>query len=153
MSKNRLISIVVAAIIAWAFGTGQFSGNNGGQNASQNTAGTGSKAGTSQRNQVGIKGNEVALASLPKEAKNVVKLIYQGGPFPYRKDGTTFQNREKRLPDKKRGYYREYTVKTPGERTRGARRIVAGGPKSRPDAMYYTSDHYRSFKRIVGVSQ
>jgi ribonuclease T1 len=77
-------------------------------------------------------------------------LIYQGGPFKYDKDGTVFGNREKLLPNRQRGYYREYTVKTPGERSRGARRIVCGGLQPRaPDACFYTDDHYASFRQIV----
>ena len=83
---------------------------------------------------------------LPPEALETLSLIRRGGPFPYRKDGSTFHNREKRLPLKGRGYYREYTVPTPGERTRGARRIVTGGKP--PTVYYYTADHYRSFRRI-----
>lgn len=84
--------------------------------------------------------------ALPPEAVDVLGLIQRGGPFPYRKDGSTFQNREKRLPMAPRGYYREYTVPTPGERTRGARRIVTGGHP--PEVYYYTPDHYRSFRKI-----
>jgi ribonuclease T1 len=73
-----------------------------------------------------------------------------GGPFPYEKDGTTFFNRERLLPSQTRGYYREYTVKTPGARNRGARRIVCGGKEpTRPDSCYYTADHYASFRRIT----
>lgn len=83
---------------------------------------------------------------LPPEAVETIALIRQGGPFPYRKDGTVFQNRERLLPQKPRGYYREYTVKTPGARDRGARRIVTGGDP--PEIYYYTSDHYRSFRQI-----
>lgn len=83
---------------------------------------------------------------LPPEAIETLQLIQQGGPFPYRKDGTVFQNRERRLPDRPRGYYREYTVPTPGSPDRGARRIVAGGQP--PEVFYYTHDHYRSFRRI-----
>lgn len=80
----------------------------------------------------------------------MVSLIYQGGPFKYDKDGSVFGNRERILPAKNRGYYREYTVKTPGERSRGARRIVCGGfIPTTPDACYYTDDHYASFRRIV----
>lgn len=80
----------------------------------------------------------------------MVSLIYQGGPFRYDKDGTVFGNRERLLPNKDRGYYREYTVRTPGERTRGARRIVCGGLKpTTPDTCYYTDDHYASFRKIV----
>lgn len=81
---------------------------------------------------------------LPREGQMTLDLIKQGGPFAYRKDGTVFQNREKRLPVKPRGYYREYTVPTPGIAGRGARRIVAG---SRGE-FYYTDDHYRTFKLI-----
>jgi ribonuclease T1 len=92
----------------------------------------------------------VALAELPPEAQQTEKLIRAGGPFPYTKDGTTFGNRERLLPRRDRGYYREYTVRTPGSRDRGARRIVCGGaPPVRPEVCYYTEDHYASFRRIV----
>ncbi len=92
----------------------------------------------------------VALASLPPEAQATHRLILAGGPFPYSKDGTVFGNRERLLPMHPRGHYREYTVKTPGARNRGARRIVCGGePPTRPEACYYTADHYASFKRIA----
>lgn len=88
-----------------------------------------------------------SLASdLPPEALETLALIQRGGPFPYRKDGTVFQNRERQLPAMPRGYYREYTVPTPGSRDRGARRIVTGGQP--PEVFYYTADHYRSFRRI-----
>ena len=87
---------------------------------------------------------ELAVADLPPEARATLALIKAGGPFPYRQDGLIFGNREKRLPLRDRGYYREYTVRTPGERDRGARRIVAG----MGGEYYYTADHYRSFKRI-----
>ena len=85
---------------------------------------------------------------LPPEAHDTLALIARGGPFPHRQDGATFQNRERRLPAQARGYYREYTVRTPGERTRGARRIVTGGD---PASQYwYTDDHYASFRRFEG---
>jgi ribonuclease T1 len=95
---------------------------------------------------------DVAIADLPGEARDTLVLIKRGGPFPYRKDGTTFGNFERRLPQRARGYYREYTVPTPGARDRGARRIVAGAGAGR-DARtsgeyYYTDDHYRTFRRI-----
>ncbi|MBI2306773.1 MAG: ribonuclease [Rhodocyclales bacterium] len=91
----------------------------------------------------------VPLAALPPEARQTLQLIKQGGPFPYpRKDGSTFGNFEKRLPLQPRGYYREYTVPTPGSRDRGARRIVAGGKPETSGEYYYTADHYRSFHRI-----
>jgi len=89
--------------------------------------------------------SEIDKRQLPKEAIEVIALIRKGGPYPYERDGAVFSNREKRLPVSERGWYREYTVKTPGERTRGARRIVAG----RDGTLYYSDDHYRSFKRIL----
>ena len=82
---------------------------------------------------------------LPPEAQETIQRIRQGGPFPFRKDGSVFQNREGLLPPKPRGYYREYTVITPGEDDRGARRIVAGDGGE----LYYTEDHYNSFKEVV----
>jgi ribonuclease T1 len=92
----------------------------------------------------------VALSDLPTEARKTEQLIRSGGPFPFAKDGSVFGNRERILPREKRGYYREYTVKTPGSRDRGAQRIVCGGDKpAEPVACYYTADHYASFKRIA----
>jgi ribonuclease T1 len=92
----------------------------------------------------------VALADLPKQGRETHALILAGGPFPYEKDGTVFGNRERILPAHKRGFYREYTVKTPYARTRGAKRIVCGGMQaSKPEVCYYTEDHYSSFKRIA----
>ena len=92
----------------------------------------------------------VAFSALPAEGQLTYRLILQGGPFPYEKDGSVFGNRERQLPRQSRGYYREYTVRTPGARDRGARRIVCGGEVIRqPDACYYTEDHYASFRVIV----
>lgn len=87
---------------------------------------------------------EIAATELPKEARTTLALIHKGGPYPYAKDGAIFSNREGHLPAHKRGYYREYTVKTPGERTRGARRIIRGTGGE----LYYTEDHYNHFRRI-----
>lgn len=88
----------------------------------------------------------VNLSQLPAEARNTLKLIAQGGPFPYpEKDGSTFFNRERLLPNKPNGYYREYTIPTPWERSRGARRFVVGIQGE----IYYTSDHYQSFFRVL----
>ena len=93
---------------------------------------------------------DVALAQLPAEAQVTHRLILDGGPFPHSKDGVVFGNRERILPREARGYYHEYTVRTPGARDRGARRIVCGGRETkRPEACYYTADHYTSFQRIV----
>ena len=91
----------------------------------------------------------VQVAALPRQGRETYELIRQGGPFPHDKDGTVFGNRERLLPADKRGFYREYTVATPGSRDRGARRIVCGGPARAPDACYYTADHYASFRKIV----
>ncbi|KNZ33405.1 MAG: hypothetical protein AD742_07065 [Methylibium sp. NZG] len=93
----------------------------------------------------------VSLAQLPPEAQATERLIRSGGPFPYpRKDGSVFGNRERLLPLKPRGHYREYTVRTPKSRDRGARRIVCGGREpTQPEACFYTDDHYASFRRIV----
>ncbi len=90
----------------------------------------------------------VLEADLPKEARTTLALIAKGGPFPYSKDGVTFSNRERAFPKQPRGYYREYTVKTPGAKNRGARRIVCGTPKSSAFECYYTDDHYATFRKI-----
>lgn len=92
----------------------------------------------------------IALAELPSQGRSTYEKILQGGPFDYDKDGVVFGNRERILPAQKRGFYREYTVKTPYARNRGAKRIVCGGlePKA-PETCYYSDDHYASFKRIV----
>lgn len=91
---------------------------------------------------------EVSLSSLPAEARRTLSLIRQGGPFPHAKDGVVFGNREKLLPRQRRGHYTEYTVETPGARNRGARRIVVGGDPRTSLEVYYSDDHYQSFKRI-----
>jgi ribonuclease T1 len=92
----------------------------------------------------------VALSALPAEARTTHRLILAGGPFPYRKDGTVFGNRERLLPRAQRGFYREYTVPTPGSQDRGARRMVCGGDRpTAPEACFYTADHYASFQLIA----
>jgi ribonuclease T1 len=91
----------------------------------------------------------ITQGELPPQGRDTYEKILQGGPFSYEKDGVVFGNRERILPSQKRGYYREYTVKTPGSRDRGARRIVCGGKPTTPDACYYTADHYSSFRKIA----
>lgn len=86
----------------------------------------------------------VEAADLPREASATLALIKKGGPFPYPRDGVVFGNYERRLPTRERGYYREYTVPSPGARDRGARRIVAGAKGE----YFYTGDHYKTFRRI-----
>jgi ribonuclease T1 len=111
-------------------------------------AGAGPTAARTPEHPVAI-ADAVALAALPREARQTHGLILAGGPFPYQKDGTVFFNRERLLPQRPRGQYREYTVRTPGLSHRGARRIVCGGlPPNQPEVCYYTADHYASFKRI-----
>jgi ribonuclease T1 len=94
----------------------------------------------------------ISVVELPRQGRETYELIRQGGPFPYEKDGAVFGNRERLLPNERRGFYREYTVITPGSRDRGARRIVCGGPKRAPHACYYTADHYASFRKIVELT-
>jgi ribonuclease T1 len=93
---------------------------------------------------------KLGLAITPAEAQTTDRQIRTGGPFAHGKDGTVFGNRERLLPSKPRGYYREYTVPTPAARDRGARRIVCGGRQpTQPEACFYTDDHYASFRRIL----
>jgi ribonuclease T1 len=87
---------------------------------------------------------EIAVQKLPDEARQAIALIRGNGPFPYPRDGAVFANREAQLPRRERGYYHEYTVRTPGAKDRGARRIVAG----KAGELYYSEDHYRTFMRI-----
>ena len=95
-------------------------------------------------------GATVSLAELPAEGRATYRLILSGGPFDSAKDGSVFGNRERMLPHQSRGFYREYTVRTPGAHDRGARRIVCGGhPPTHPEVCFYTGDHYSTFRRIV----
>jgi ribonuclease T1 len=88
----------------------------------------------------------VPVGQLPPEVRETLRLIDAGGPFPFRRDGIAFQNRERRLPEQRTDYYHEYTVPTPGSKDRGARRIITGDKP--PIVFYYTADHYKSFRRI-----
>lgn len=119
-------------------GTEQGTQNASGSNSTATLSSTPSSAG----NQAGL--GEISVNNLPPEALTTLKLIKQGGPYPFSKDDTVFSNYEGLLPKKPSGYYHEYTVITPGSSDRGARRIVAG----QNGEYYYTSDHYRSFKLI-----
>ena len=94
-------------------------------------------------------GASISEQELPAQGLETYRNIRKGGPFPFDKDGVVFGNRERLLPPHKRGFYREYTVRIPGERSRGPRRIVCGGPATTPQACYYTADHYASFRKIV----
>jgi ribonuclease T1 len=96
---------------------------------------------------------QISSTELPKEALQTLALIRKGGPFPNEKDGVIFGNREKQLPKQRRGYYTEYTVATPGAKNRGARRLVVGGEPQTSYEIYYTDDHYQSFKRVKQVDK
>jgi ribonuclease T1 len=91
----------------------------------------------------------IKVKDLPKQGRDTLALIQSGGPFPHDRDGVTFNNREKILPKAKRGYYNEYTVRTPGVKHRGARRIVCGGDQRAANDCYYTADHYKTFQCIA----
>lgn len=163
--RRASLPLVIALLLAafWAGGlrspgqdpggattSGEFAGPSGaraGDEAAQ-AEGTDAVPGDAPRRRAGPTPTR-ADAWLPPEAVATLELIEAGGPFPYRRDGVTFENRERRLPAEPRGYYREYTVPTPGSRDRGARRIVAGGDP--PEVFYYTADHYRSFRRVEGL--
>ena len=92
--------------------------------------------------------DRIYFRDLPHEAQETVRLIQRGGPYPFPRDGAVFGNHEGVLPKQKRGYYHEFTVKTPRARNRGARRIVVGGNLASPSDFYYTDDHYITFRRI-----
>lgn len=105
---------------------------------------------TTRQNKSGLPACQ--LSSLPAETATTVNLIHRGGPFPYSRDGIVFGNFEHRLPNQQRGYYHEYTVPTPGAKTRGTRRVITGGePPTNPPEFYYTGDHYETFCQIGGA--
>jgi ribonuclease T1 len=113
------------------------------------SAGAFSRNDTYERSPVVETSAVVALSALPTQGRDVYQRILSGGPFRYEKDGSVFGNRERILPRQERGYYREYTVPTPGSRNRGARRIVCGGKFMKsPETCFYTKDHYQSFQKI-----
>jgi ribonuclease T1 len=143
VSRPQTTILVAAAIVAiaaaWWLVTA--SADSPSSQATQPTLTTGSAAGDVDP-ESGL--GWIDAATLPPQARETLARIASGGPFPYDRDGTVFRNRETILPDESRGYYREYTVVTPGSDDRGARRIVAGAEGER----YYTDDHYASFRRI-----
>ncbi|MFJ2474647.1 ribonuclease domain-containing protein [Streptomyces sp. NPDC087659] len=126
-----LLSALTALLLTGCPGDGAGSGNGTGEHSPAASAPAGPTT--------------VRAADLPPEARETLRLIDGGGPFPYRKDGSTFGDFEGILPERERGYYREYTVPTPGERDRGARRIVTG----REGEVYYTDDHYETFRVVL----
>ena len=126
-----VVLLVVAAVLAWHGGSSDHHPSPGGTSSQ------------------GTRSDQVALSSLPAEARHTVALIERGGLYPYDRDGVAFRNLEGKLPPQPDGYYREYTVPTPGASDRGARRIVLGAGGE----LYYTSDHYRSFRIVVGAGR
>lgn len=136
--SSSLATVVVVLALAVGGGVLLLQGHkDGGQKSDRPT-----HARSAERKQSGVQ-----YAALPQEARGTVDRILAGGPFLYSQDGTVFVNREGLLPDRPYGYYHEYTVPTPGASDRGARRIVSG----KGTEMYYTADHYRSFRPIIGV--
>jgi ribonuclease T1 len=135
MSRWLRIALLVGLVV-FAATSGWFTGEQGQRDAAGGTVAA----------PAADPGDELVVHGLPPEGTDTLRSIQAGGPFPYDRDGTVFQNRERRLPSQPPGYYREYTVITPGSPDRGARRIVSGGDP--PTEFYYTDDHYRSFRRI-----
>ncbi|MEV5875813.1 ribonuclease domain-containing protein [Streptomyces sp. NPDC052101] len=133
-----LLALVVAVLLAGCSSAGSPGGGSG--VGGSRPAGTGASA-PAWAHGMGT----VREAQLPAEARRTLALIDKGGPFPYAKDGVVFGNHEGRLPGHQRGYYHEYTVTTPGSRDRGARRIVTG----QSGEIYYTDDHYNSFRAVL----
>jgi ribonuclease T1 len=131
------VALVVAAVAAIAFGI-----HLARTDTATGTASAGPRAGASTP-ESGLP--TVKAQDLPKEAAATLALIDKGGPFPYQQDGTTFRNQENLLPRQATGYYREYTVVTPGSRDRGTRRLIVG----RGGDVYYTADHYESFRQVL----
>ncbi|WP_323746641.1 ribonuclease domain-containing protein [Catenulispora pinisilvae] len=133
--RIRALMLLLAALVALA-------GCGGGSDSGSGTGSSG-KSTTSVAKPAGMA--SIAESALPAEARDVIKRIDDGGTFQYRQDGVTFQNRERRLPSEPSGYYREYTVATPGAADRGARRLILG----RKGELYYTPDHYGSFMWVL----
>jgi ribonuclease T1 len=141
MSRVWLTRLLIAIFLV---GLGWWLGSNPSRDAAEARAPAAASAAAVTEVETRTPSAATDLTGLPPEVGEILALIDRGGPFPYAKDGTVFQNREGFLPKKPRGYYREYTVPTPGAGNRGARRLVAGADGE----VYYTGDHYRSFKRL-----
>jgi guanyl-specific ribonuclease Sa len=139
MSVRRWLLVALVAFLAWQWLGQRTPSPAHGAPASTNTAADRAAA---------VPDDADTRDGLPPEARATLALIARGGPFPYERDGIVFGNFEQRLPEQPRGYYREYTVPTPGESGRGARRIVTGGDP--PRVFYYSDDHYESFRQIEG---
>ncbi|WP_370892739.1 ribonuclease domain-containing protein [Janibacter sp. GXQ6167] len=134
-----LIVIALAAWVLWSQGAGSGEATTSGSPSTTRTA-TASASSTPTSGLATIR-----ESALPPQARETLRLIRAGGPYPYARDGIGFGNREGVLPERSRGYYKEYTVRTPGVSHRGPRRIITGSQGDR----YYTDDHYESFRQVV----
>lgn len=144
MSRRQHPLIWIAALLAIAIGTFWQQRDRTGNPAPSQTIENPAPAPLQKPAQAQTRDDIVRDAEERAELQKTLDLIARGGPFPFRNDGGVFTNRERRLPQQERGYYREYTVVTPGARDRGARRVVRGNGGE----TYYTRDHYRTFVRI-----
>jgi len=149
-ATGGLISLLLLALLLFLGGCGSGGGADDASSRAGQTVAQQAEAPQQQEAEVPSVGPVSGLPvilwdDLPPEAQETIRLIDQGGPFPYDKDGSTFGNREGILPDRPNGYYKEYTVITPGSPDRGARRIVGGADGE----LYYTDDHYDSFREVV----
>lgn len=144
MRKPMLLVVAIVLLIAGLWGMRVLQQPAPPQFAPSLSQDSPASAETSQAAHAEERSKDPLPAFLPAEARETIALIQRGGPYPHRQDGSTFGNRERQLPQRPRGYYREYTVDTPGLSHRGAKRIVTGGDP--PDAWYYTDDHYESFR-------
>lgn len=151
------VLVVGVAVLIWVLvnsGIGSAGGHSDHRPANQQTSGTKTKSGQGSKAPQGKQGTDpqtglpwIDEGDLPAQGRQTLELIDRGGPYPYDKDGSTFGNFEGVLPKQGKGFYAEYTVKTPGEGDRGARRIVTGG-KGRQLQYFWTDDHYETFSRI-----
>lgn len=143
--SNGRLAAVVALVLAALFAVAGCSSTTATAPAGQGTAAGSAAYADLAPAEASSRLRTMTVSELPPEGVQTLERIVAGGPFPYGKDGATFGNREGRLPSREYGYYREYTVKTPGESDRGARRIVTGGN----GAVFYTADHYDSFREVI----
>ncbi|HEY8059500.1 MAG TPA: ribonuclease domain-containing protein [Acidimicrobiales bacterium] len=142
-TRSRVVAVLLAGTLVLTLVGGLLSatGNQTGPGDDSSTQTTVSAPPVTQASDL----PPIGLEELPVEAVETLQLVAQGGPFPYERDGATFQNREGLLPEQPEGYYKEYTVPTPGESDRGARRLIVG----EGNEVYYTADHYESFQELV----
>lgn len=147
MTPARVRTVLAVLVVVALIALGSYLAPDQGPSNTVQPSSTTSSPATSPRSDSGSETGlrSVELNTLPRQAQQTVALIEAGGPYPYAKDGATFGNRERILPAQRSGYYREYTVPTPGEADRGARRIVTGDDDQQ---FFYTADHYDSFVRI-----